>query len=469
MRTSKDWGKLTRRMEQLMRLKSFPIALKMLEKKTELEKIPFLRRPKHKMTLCQLTNLVRNFDWTVGADKEGLSSPTCRSILGLAELPEFYRDGTFRSIVWVSKKEEGKKYEESIPHIPPGKYEAAALAPLAYNPIDPDMILLYANPAQMMLLINSLQFQDYEVMNFHCVGESSCADAIARCYLTRKPSLSIPCYGERRYGHAQDDELVMALPAEMLEKALSGMEALYRRGVRYPISFAGAETDLSRAFPPAYQDLAQREFMAGTARPLLLAVTGGAASGKSTVAGMLEELGAPLIDFDDLSRRVIEPEKPAWRQIVAYFGEQVLQADRRLDSRKLAELARGDMEKGKKLDGFIQPRIKEELENQVKQMAARNPGDIIQVVFPRLLELNLQYQFDKVLLVYVPRETQMERLMTRQGMSPEAAAQRLNSEWPMEEKKKFAHFVIHNEGSREETRKQVEEIWRTLASLRGSL
>lgn len=68
------------------------------------------------------------------------------------------------------------------------KYEAVAMAPLVYNPFDPDIILIYANPAQMMLLINALQFEDYEVMNFYCVGESSCSDAIARCYLTGKPS-----------------------------------------------------------------------------------------------------------------------------------------------------------------------------------------------------------------------------------------------------------------------------------------
>ena len=85
------------------------------------------------------------------------------------------------------------------------------MAPLVYNPFEPDIVLIYANPAQMMLLINSLQFEDYEVMQFFCVGESSCSDAIARCYLTGKPSLTIPCYGERRYGHAQDEDLVMAV------------------------------------------------------------------------------------------------------------------------------------------------------------------------------------------------------------------------------------------------------------------
>ncbi|MFH1351762.1 MAG: DUF169 domain-containing protein, partial [Pseudomonadota bacterium] len=78
---------------------------------------------------------------------------------------------TFRSVVWVKTREDGKKYEASIPRLPLGEYEAVAMAPLVYNPFDPDIVLIYANPAQMMLLINSLQFEDYEVMQFYCVGE----------------------------------------------------------------------------------------------------------------------------------------------------------------------------------------------------------------------------------------------------------------------------------------------------------
>jgi len=252
MNTTHDWEKPVRRMELLMRLKSFPVAFKLLEDKEALSGIPFIRRISHQSTLCQLINIVRNFDWTIGADTDVLGTGMCATVIGLAEMSDHMKDGTFRSIVWTKNKVDGEKYENSIPRIPVGKYEAVAMAPLVYNPFDPDIVLIYANPAQMMLLINSLQFEDYEVMQFFCVGETSCADAIARCYLTGKPSLTIPCYGERRYGHTQDDELVMAIPVDKMEKALRGMEELYKRGIRYPISYAGAESDLSSAFPDAY-------------------------------------------------------------------------------------------------------------------------------------------------------------------------------------------------------------------------
>jgi uncharacterized protein (DUF169 family) len=245
MNTTVDWEKPIQRLERLMRLRSFPVAFKLFEDKGALSEIPFIRRIQHKSTLCQMLNLVRNFDWTVGADKDDFISVMCPSIVGLTDIADFMKDGTFRSIVWTKNRADGKKYENAIPRLPVGKYEAVALAPLAYNPFDPDIVLIYANPAQMMLLINSLQFEDYEVMQFYCVGETSCSDAIARCYLNQKPALTIPCYGERRYGHAQDDELVMAIPAKMMDKALRGMEALYRRGIRYPISYAGAEGDVT--------------------------------------------------------------------------------------------------------------------------------------------------------------------------------------------------------------------------------
>jgi len=462
MRTSRDWGKVVRRMELLMRLKSFPVAFKLLEKKEALAEVPFLRRMNHKVTLCQLITTVRTYDWTVGADLDDFISPMCPSIIGLTALPEVVRDGTFRSIVWTKTREDGRKFENSIPRLPAGKYQAAALAPLVYNPFDPDIVLIYGNPAQMILLINALQFEDYEVMEFYCVGESSCSDVIARCYLRGKPSLSIPCYGERRYGHAQDDELVMALPAGMMEKAVRGLEALYKRGIRYPISHAGAELDVTYAFPMSYSGMKQLEEIRGKDNRVLLGVTGGIASGKTAVARMLEELGAPIIDFDVLSRVVVEPGKSAWKEIVAYFGEQVLQEDKTLDRKKLSEIVFRDLEKRKKLESFIHPGIFGEFTRLVKEFAAQDAGGIIQAVVPLLYEVNLQYLFHKILLVYTPEEIQIERLMKRDGISREMAVNILSSQLPLEEKRSYADFIVDNSGSLEETKKQVQEIWEKL-------
>jgi dephospho-CoA kinase len=465
MNTDRDWEKPIRRLELLMRLKSFPVAFKLFEDRQAFSEIPFIRRMNHKSTLCQLINLVRNFDWTVGAALDDFMSVVCPSIIGLTDIPDYMKDGTFRSIVWTKSRADAKKYETEIPRLPAGKYEAVAMAPLVYNPFDPDIVLIYANPAQMMLLINSLQFEDYEVMQFYCVGESSCSDAIARCYLNQKPALSIPCYGERRYGHAQDDELVMAIPAEMMDKALNGMEALYRRGIRYPISYAGAETDVAHAFPAVYGTENMINKLRGSDNRLLLGVTGSIATGKTTVAGMLEELGARTIDFDLLSRVVVQPDKPAWHDIVAFFGEQVLAADRSLDRTKLREIVFQDLEKKKKLESFQHPRIFEEFVKQVEKYAGEDPNVIIQAVVPLLIEVNMQSFFHNILMVYASEEEQKKRLMKRDGSSEDVAMNMIRSQLSVDEKKGYCDLMVDNSGSLEETRKQVQALWKKLKKI----
>jgi len=320
----------------------------------------------------------------------------------------------------------------------------------------------------MMLLINALQFEDYEVMQFFCVGESSCSDAIARCYLTNKPSLTIPCYGERRYGSAQDEDMVMAIPPEMMEKALRGLEALYRRGVRYPISFAGAEGDVASLFPPSYKKA--DEFMKklrGDDNRLIVGITGGIASGKSTVSDMLEELGAPLIDFDQLARQVVEPGTPGLANITDYFGRQVLGEDGRLDRKKLSDIVFKDFEKRKKLESFTHPAIYEAFLQQIDEITTNKPDAIVQVSIPLLVELNLQYLFDELILVYVSPEKQVERLALRDKISPDDAANILKSQLPIGEKIGFAKFIINNESTMEETTKQVSEVWRKLKKIQN--
>ena len=192
---------------------------------------------------------------------------------------------------------------------------------------------------------------------------------------------------------------------------------------------------------------------------VIVAVTGGIASGKSAVSKMLEELGAPIIDYDVIAREIVEPEKPAWKDIVACFGKEVLKNDRRIDRKKLSAIVFRDANKRKKLERFTHPRIIEEAARRADEIAGRNPNAIIQVAVPLLIEIHLQDKFHKVLLVYVPREIQIERLMKRDGITKDAAESILKAQLPIDEKVKYSDFVIHNEGTLEETRRQVEEVW----------
>lgn len=200
---------------------------------------------------------------------------------------------------------------------------------------------------------------------------------------------------------------------------------------------------------------------------LLLGVTGGIASGKTMVAKMLEKLGAPLIDFDLLARQVVEPGKPAFKEIVDYFGKQILQEDGTLDRKKLSKIIFQDPRKRKKLESLTHPPIYEAFLKQVNAIADKDPAAIIQAVVPLLIEKSLQSMFDKVLVVYVPQEQQIERLTRRDSISKEEAAHMLRAQLPIDEKLQYADFVVNNEGPMEETKKQVEEVWRELKRLQG--
>jgi dephospho-CoA kinase len=198
---------------------------------------------------------------------------------------------------------------------------------------------------------------------------------------------------------------------------------------------------------------------------LLLGVTGSIATGKSTVALMLEELGAPIIDFDALSRVVMEPDTPAWKDIVRYFGTKVLHGDNTLDREKLREIVFQDVEKRKKLEHFTHPRIFEAFHKQVEEVSAKQPGAIIQVVVPLLIEGNLQSMFDHVLLVYVPEEEQLKRLIKRDQNTRELAVKIIQSQISVDEKKKCCDFLVDNSGSLEDTRAQVNLIWEKLLKI----
>jgi dephospho-CoA kinase len=200
---------------------------------------------------------------------------------------------------------------------------------------------------------------------------------------------------------------------------------------------------------------------------LLLGVTGGIASGKTVVAKMLEALGAPIIDFDVLARQVVEPGEPAFTQVVDYFGKQILQEDGSLDRKKLSRIVFQDTEKRTQLEDFTHPPIYKAFLKGVNAITDKDPKAIIQAVVPLLIEKNLQSIFDKVLVVYVPQEKQIERLVERDGISIGEAAHMLKAQLPIDEKLAYADFVVNNEGSMEETKRQVEEIWLELKRLQG--
>jgi dephospho-CoA kinase len=196
---------------------------------------------------------------------------------------------------------------------------------------------------------------------------------------------------------------------------------------------------------------------------LRLGVTGGIASGKTTVAKMLETLGVPAIDFDILARQAVEPGSPALKNIAGYFGNQVLRADGTLDRKKLSDIVFQCPEKRKMLESFTHPPIYEEFFRQTREISAKGSCPVIQAVIPLLFELDLEYLVDKILLVYIPRTEQIKRLIIRDRIRAQEAARILSAQLPIDDKRERSDFVINNENSLQETEKQVKAFWQKIS------
>jgi uncharacterized protein (DUF169 family) len=248
-----DWAGLTQDIERLLRLRTSLIAYKRLEKAEGMDKIPEVMRLDRRATFCQVPAMVRSMGLTVGATRDNFGE-RCARINGLTPTTErqvAWETNSFAT-TWFASVEEARKQMAAYPLVPFA--EAAVLAPLALGKFDPDVILIYGNPAQMMLLMNGLQFKDYQRFQFFFIGEGSCADGLAQCYTTGKPSLAIPCMGERAFGNVSEDELVMALPPRMMAKTVEGLQALKARGIGYPIAYLGPLCDPSPVLVQIYPE-----------------------------------------------------------------------------------------------------------------------------------------------------------------------------------------------------------------------
>ncbi|MFO7784246.1 MAG: dephospho-CoA kinase [Thermodesulfobacteriota bacterium] len=198
---------------------------------------------------------------------------------------------------------------------------------------------------------------------------------------------------------------------------------------------------------------------------LVLGVTGGIASGKTTMAKMLAQLGAPIIDFDLIARRIVASDQPAFREIVEYFGKEVIAEDGSLNRKKLSDIVFRDPVKRRMLEGMTHPRIVEVFLSQVRQLAEKAPHGIVQAVIPLLFEAHLGHLVHKVLVVYVSPGTQIERLTKRDQISREEAMRILDAQMPIDRKAALADFVIHNEGSLDQARKEVKTLWQQLKEI----
>jgi dephospho-CoA kinase len=192
----------------------------------------------------------------------------------------------------------------------------------------------------------------------------------------------------------------------------------------------------------------------------LVGLTGGAGSGKSTVAGMLSELGAVVVDADEATHAVYEPGTPGFDAVVREFGPAFV-SDGRIDRAKLGRLVFHDDDARKRLNAIVHPLVREWMAHKTAEAAERGAEVVVQDV-PLLFENSLQGLFSPVILVYVPEEVQVERLVSGRSYTPERARSVIAAQMPIEAKRGLAHYVVNNTGSLDDTRSQVQAVWREL-------
>lgn len=195
---------------------------------------------------------------------------------------------------------------------------------------------------------------------------------------------------------------------------------------------------------------------------MLIGLTGGIACGKSTVSAMLVKHDALLVDADQVARDVVEPGEPALLQIAKIFGTNVLNSDGSLNRKQLGAIVFSDSDKLKQLEQITHPAIRARMLQTIEMYKQQKPNALIVADIPLLYETNQSHLYEGVLVVYIPRELQVERLMNRNGLTQEEAEARIALQMDIEEKKKRADWVIDNSSTLENTEQQVISLIKRL-------
>ncbi len=195
---------------------------------------------------------------------------------------------------------------------------------------------------------------------------------------------------------------------------------------------------------------------------LKIGLTGGIATGKSYVLGILRDFGCEVIDADAVAHRVIEPGRPAYHELIGHFGQGIIAADGTIDRAKLGATVFADKSRREKLNSIVHPRVYEWQARWLAEVEQRNPAAITVVDAALMIETGSYRRFDKLIVVHCEPNLQLERLMVRNNLTREEAMARISAQMPSSEKLKFADYAIDTSSGFEDTRRQVEAVYSEL-------
>jgi len=259
-----EWKLIGTEIQDIIKLRTAPVGIKFLEKAEDMDKIVKIRRPDNLLTFCQAITMSRTLMLTLGITASDLVGPGCIVKLGFAPLTGDFKKMLYSGGKWVKTDKDADNFLKEERCMPPGKYRAVVVSPLASARLDPpDIVLIYATPAQMIMVMMGLQWENYKPIKGIFKGEGTCSDSFIDCYYSGEAQFTVPCFGERNMGHVQEDEMSLAIPGGMVGKALEGMKAMRsNRMVAYPIPFLGSQLDVTPKIAKVYpQGVEVREAM----------------------------------------------------------------------------------------------------------------------------------------------------------------------------------------------------------------
>jgi uncharacterized protein (DUF169 family) len=249
-----DAATLNAHLEKHLRVSTFPVGIRSLPPGAAPP--PKAKRPlAHlgvKVAICQAMGLARRYGWTLALSGEDLSCPIAKAVFGFEARNGYYTDGALADGMYASCREAGARFEAALAKYEPGEISYVVAGPLSRRELEPDTVLVYGNSAQVLRLLNAALFEKGGALRGEFSGRGDCSDIVIRTGQTGEPQVILPCYGDRIFGMAADDEMAFTFPFARRDEIVRGLEGTHAGGVRYPIPvFMRYQAD----FPKSYQEL----------------------------------------------------------------------------------------------------------------------------------------------------------------------------------------------------------------------
>ncbi len=253
-----DAPTLAKHLEKHLRVATFPVGIRPLAPGEPLP--PKAKRPSKdlgaQVAICQCVALARRYGWTVAFTGEDLACPIAKAAFGFEDRIPYYERGSLAEGMYASCQEAGAAFEAALPRFARNEVSGVALGPLERSTFEPETVVVYGNSAQVLRLVNAALYEKGGSFRTEFTGRGDCADIVIRTRQTKEPQLILPCYGDRIFGLAADDEMAFTFPFGMADAMVAGLEGTSRGGIRYPIPTFALRAQ--PAFPPSYVELERR-------------------------------------------------------------------------------------------------------------------------------------------------------------------------------------------------------------------